>query len=111
MGKNGCLIFGNALLFLVKITTPNEDYTRDGGRMLNKSHGPQCSTFLRPCLRVVPVHQVAAVRLHPALDTTGQNQGFHVGLAYLVEIVLHPARRSGTAPIGASCALLENGQL
>ena len=62
-----------------------------------------------PDLLVVPVHELAAVRLLPALDASGQDLGFDVGLANFVEVVLHPASTSrasaATAPFEWSMAV------
>lgn len=44
-----------------------------------------------PNLFVVIVHELAAVRLLPALYASDQDLGLDVGLANFVEVVLHPA--------------------
>lgn len=65
-----------------------------------------CHLFC-PGLCIVPVHQLASVRFLPSLDTSGQDQSLDVGLAYFVEVVLHPVGRTGTsgttAPYSRAC--------
>mgnify|MGYP000860849046 CR=1 FL=1 len=59
-----------------------------------------------PDLFVVPVHELAAVRLLPALDASDQDLGLDVGLTNFVKVVLHPASASRASAATAPFELL-----
>lgn len=64
-----------------------------------------------PELWVVGVHHPPAVRLLPPLDAALEDGGRDARLAHLVEVVLHPARATGSSAARAPFLWAAHGQV
>jgi hypothetical protein len=91
-----------------------QKYRRDAGKMYESAQSPRRKysnegslivpdTLLGPDLLLVPVHQLALVFSHPALDAAFQDYGLDFLLSNFVEVVLQPACASRSPPVGIAC--------